>query len=63
MKKPKFRQRICVKFEMSDVPFEMVIGDPDHVNELDAENGETVAIYVLDHVVQYQTNPLLKLKG
>ena len=62
MKKPKFPQRIVVAKEENpdESTYDVILGSPDLLTELDAENGQYVAIYTLVGVHKYETNPRLK---
>jgi hypothetical protein len=51
-----FRKEICVKWEDD---YEIIAGDPQSLEELDAEDGDAIAIYRLDRVSTLQRNPKL----
>ncbi len=61
MKKPTFLKRLCIRKDTDDRS-ELVVGQPEHPEQLDASDGDWVAIYVLDHVARFRTNPRLSLK-
>jgi hypothetical protein len=60
MKKPKFKTELCVRVDRDNgIDYHLVIGDPSHPGELDASDGDTVAVYGLLRVMTYRTNPRL----
>ena len=61
MKKPKFRQWLVVgkEEEVNGEAYDVVLGSPDRLTELDAENGDYLAIYKLVAIHQFKTNPRL----
>lgn len=62
MKKPKFAKQIIVrKEEQNDgSDYDVIVGKPNALHVLDAEDGDYVAIYQLVRVQRFETNPRLK---
>jgi len=62
MKKPTFRKQIVVgKEEQSDGPaYDVILGVPSRLTELDAQDGDYIAIYQLVSVKRFETNPRLR---
>ena len=60
MKKPKFKNHICVKRERSEHEnYDIIVGEPEQPTLIDAEDGEYIAVYVLQRVYRFRTNPRL----
>lgn len=58
--KQQFHKRICVKIDGAEnEQFLSVIGRPERVDQLDAEDGDLVAVYELVEVKRFATNPQL----
>ena len=58
MRKDRFCKDICVRHER-DEEYDIIIGVPSRLDQLDAEDGDRVAIYRLQEVVTFRKNPTL----
>ena len=60
-KKPRFPNHIAVRKEPNQDGsfYDVIIGSPENTAQLDAEDGDDIAIYVLQEVKRFRTNPRL----
>ncbi len=59
MKKVKFSKEICVRREVSE-GYPIIVGTPDDLKGLDAEDGDEIAIYTLDRIETFRQSPRLE---
>ena len=54
----RFSNEICVRMEPgndADPAFPLIVGTPDHISQMDADDGDHVAIYRLVGVKRFRT--------
>ena len=59
MSNKKFPQRICVSYDTAANCF-IIVGEPENPSQIDAENGDKIAIYTLTSPVKvFRQHPSL----
>ena len=59
-KKAKFLPKICVVKDADDSSLYIIAGNPSKLSELAADDGDSVAVYKLDYIATYRTQPDLQ---